>query len=254
MKTLSSYIFYSIDSSFKFNRIENNVIKRNKSIFLQMLSILNPEELKVNNRVNDLHTQFLSLISLETTESRGLLETSKLPDNIEIFNMEGSLSGYIKEFYNNTLFYKANYLNGKLDGEVTEYYSNGEIKSISNYKNGYLHGKFVIPAKEDNVGIDCNYYYGMLHGKEIKLDKLYYKFTNNYKYGQLEGLSTVHNPDKECVSIEHYKNGKKHGWRLWHTEKESIDKMPISHLSKYNNGEQFCSVMFLDSNDLKIKD
>ena len=86
--------------------------------------------------------------------------------------------------YYNTgeIFYKCNYLDGKIHGEFIKYYHNGEIQSHRNFTYNKLYGKS-IHYNESGV-IWTEYYY--INGKSVT--KLKWISYNRNKKLELLGL------------------------------------------------------------------
>ena len=46
---------------------------------------------------------------------------------------------------------KKNYVNGKVDGEFSEYHENGELKNLGFYNNGKIEGKYYFFDRKGNI-------------------------------------------------------------------------------------------------------
>ena len=80
-----------------------------------------------------------------------------------------------------------NLKNGKMDGEWSKYFDNGQLLSVRNYKDGKLHG-----LSEDY----------RRYGEGVQLSE-----TGNYKNGKKEGLWEFFNKDGSLKKTETYEDG-----------------------------------------------
>lgn len=135
-------------------------------------------------------------------------------DEINIKN--GKLNGPLKEYYSEgqvrrEYFFK----NGELDGPAKGYYSDGHIYAESFYKDGKLEGSFKNYDRDGNIRQEETYKNGELHG--IKKDPFYGSgcgkacmWVTPYKYGEKNGMA------KECSETDllkeyPYEDGKLNG-------------------------------------------
>ena len=84
---------------------------------------------------------------------------------------------------------KLNIINGKRNGEYTEYYPNGQLKITANYNNGDLNGAFSEYYPNGQLKITTDYSNGDLNGAFSE----YYpngqlKITTDYSNGELDAL------------------------------------------------------------------
>lgn len=68
------------------------------------------------------------------------------------------------------LFSEENYADGKLNGLLKNYYSNGKLTEVSEYKNGKKHGNSKIYTEDGILIEDVNYVTGVLSGEAKYFD------------------------------------------------------------------------------------
>lgn len=111
-------------------------------------------------------------------------ETELIIDNevkaIGHINTDSSFDNEISFFDLNTnkLLYKANYKNNILNGVRTDYYSNGNVRSIQNYINGDIHGFTNFYDSLGNILSKQYRYYGIRAGHHIN-----FKEEKIFEYG-----------------------------------------------------------------------
>jgi len=129
-----------------------------------------------------------------------------------LFLFSGSVYGQEevkKEYWDNgKLKSETHYKNGNLDGRTTEWYEDGEVKSVGYYDNDKLEAK-----REfwDNSELKSEYSF-----KDEKLDGVKREFwdngelksVSNYKDGKLNGKKTEWYEDGEVKSVNYYYNSK----------------------------------------------
>lgn len=89
-----------------------------------------------------------------------------------IIGKDSVFNGLIR-FYDKTtnrLKAEANYLKGKLNGEMNEYYKNGFLSTKSNYENDKVIGPTIIYDERGNKIKSENYYYDIQVGESIKYE------------------------------------------------------------------------------------
>ena len=129
-----------------------------------------------------------------------------------LFLFSGSIFGQEevkKEYWDNgKLKSESHYKDGNLDGRKTEWYEDGEVKSVGYYDNDKLEAK-----REfwDNSELKSEYSF-----KDEKLDGVKREFwdngelksLSNYKDGNLNGEKTEWHEDGKVKSVNYYYNGK----------------------------------------------
>ncbi len=138
----------------------------------------------INKEKDSVWTHFTPTghVSYKETYNKGVLNGTKtiyyIPEDESVknqqiaqqFNYEnGKLKGEVKEFFpNGTLKTEGKYVNEHYEGIVNKYHSNGKLMIIERYKNNIKHGWW-IGYDEAGKEIGRRYFY---HGKELKGEKL----------------------------------------------------------------------------------
>ena len=178
---------------------------------------------------------------------------------IAVFN-DGLPDGKWETYRYNTLYENRNYKNGKLDGNVTTYdsdgktvvkeftssngkrngryttyYTNGQLQKEQEYKDGKEHGYLRTYDKDGIIRQDCYYEEGKRHGRQIifyNRDYEGYVQTSYYEHGVLVGdYSELYEDGAIKTKGKYDKAGKKTG--LWIiAEKDGS----IQDESEYENG------------------
>jgi antitoxin component YwqK of YwqJK toxin-antitoxin module len=129
--------------------------------------------------------------------SCSLFETTKRSFEL---NTEGNIFKYKGELYTGLVLDESKTgrvitsfrcINGKIEGEYLNYYSDGKLRIKESYINGKEEGKHL-------------HYY--------PFGELYFK--SHYKKGELHGSLIQFNKNNEIVRLENYINGKKNGYFL----------------------------------------
>ena len=90
-----------------------------------------------------------------------------------------------------------NFVNGKLEGEIKSFYTNGKLLKIENYKAGKKSGTVIMYAPNGNVVNNSNFLNGRKDGTFVNYDKNGQKLlSGKYKQGKPQGI------------WKYYKNGK----------------------------------------------
>ena len=90
-------------------------------------------------------------------------------------------------FQNDTLEFEAEYINGKLDGNIQVWLEDGTLYSISKYSNNQPHGIWKKFHPNGKLMFEVNYEYGQKHGVE----KWYYENGNIKSEQEFDlGIST----------------------------------------------------------------
>lgn len=127
-------------------------------------------------------------------------------------NMDGrNRVGKWKYFFpSGKVLSEENYVNGKLDGLLVNYYTNGKITEETYYKNGLKNGISKKYTDEGNLLEEVNYTANKPHGIAKFYDlKGNLKETGNYKNGKREGRWEFF-VDGEAVSKKDKHNRKTH--------------------------------------------
>ncbi|MEP0213642.1 MAG: hypothetical protein ABJD66_10535 [Cellulophaga sp.] len=161
------------------------------------------------------------------------------------YDEKGNKIGVWKEYYENgKLYYKANYLDGELNG----FYKTGEQKFNGQLKKDELQGKFTEFYKNGNIRTIRNFENGIKKGKAISYH------TNK----QIEKKCTHINDTLYSGNyVEYYENGQLKSDRNFNTEgvpigkwKEYYENGNLSILSKLPDG---IHKVFYKNGNLKIK-
>lgn len=108
-----------------------------------------------------------------------------------------------------------NFSNGKLNGEVITFFTDGEVETEKEFKDGEEHGfdrAYHYETRE--LTRDMNYVDGVLHGKQMQCitsNVGNYTIFSNYKKGKLDGEYKEVFPDGKIRQKGTYKNGQKTG-------------------------------------------
>ena len=119
---------------------------------------------------------------------------------------DGEMIGYYKT---GEIELKANYKGGVRNGEVIMYYENGELKSKGNYKNGKFNGETISYYKNRQIEYKFNQKDNKINGEFIG----YYetgqiKMKENYQYGVPNGKFIYYYENGKVKKRAYYKNGK----------------------------------------------
>ena len=103
------------------------------------------------------------------------------------------------------------YQNGKrYTGVLTEYYSNGQVKTMLNLRKGLKNGEVKIFSEK---------------GRLVEI--------RSFKNNEMHGKWVVFNGEGMKTSLAGYKNGQKHGkWMIWN------DKGILIYVLFYSNGQK----------------
>lgn len=140
----------------------------------------------------------------------------------------------------------ATYANGKLNGQLKKYHTNGQLKTNAVYVNGKIEGNYTIYYADSivkrpygKIEYTCSYKNGNRNG----VGRWYYKNgmpeeETEYLEGKREGISRKYYQDGKPSSIYNYRNGEKDGvFQSYDVdgsyEKGSYEKGEISLREKY---------------------
>jgi LysM repeat protein len=133
---------------------------------------------------------FIILNFVTYSESKRELDISKMNFKNRLVYAENEkipFTGTFVSYYeNNQLGMRANYKDGKLDGERILFYTNGKIKSKNYYTEGQREKEHTFYDDNGKITLLINYKNGLKDGETIYYDennKVKDKF--NYKYGKL---------------------------------------------------------------------
>jgi len=106
---------------------------------------------------------------------------------------DGRINGKVTTYGSDgkTVISESTSTSGKRNGRYATYYANGTLSKEQEYKEGKEHGYLRTYDQEGNIKWDCNYEEGKMHGRQVQLfisslDGHYVK-TSNYKHGTLVG-------------------------------------------------------------------
>ena len=157
----------------------------------------------------------------------------------EIWNLNDiPYSGIYIDYYNSgKIQNKGTLLNGKLNGELTVYFKNGNKKSVSNYKDGILHGNW------------SGYYpNGVLMNSDIYADGKVIKYgTKYFVTGQIESEIKRKKATQYDTAFSYYSTGKVKQMKL-------IKKHPSVQDKKTNDFNASVTYFFQSINQGKLKD
>jgi len=108
----------------------------------------------INSKILNLISYFILLTSCNQ------FSISKKPDHNPNKNIQESF------FANGNIEYRAEFLNGKLDGTTKVWHEEGYIFSISEYSNGFPNGKWRKFYSNGNLMFEENYIFGKKNGFE----------------------------------------------------------------------------------------
>ena len=150
-------------------------------------------------------------------------KNGKLDGNVITYDSDGKI---VKEFTSS---------NGKRNGRYTTYFTNGQLQKEQEYKDGKEHGYLRTYDKDGVIRQDCYYEDGKRHGQQTILynrDYEGYVQTSNYEHGVLVGdFSELYEDGGVKTKGKYDKAGKKTG--LWIVaEKDGT----IEDESEYENG------------------
>jgi antitoxin component YwqK of YwqJK toxin-antitoxin module len=100
---------------------------------------------------------------------------------INLYNEKGEKHGYWEKYCNNgQLWYKSNWVNGKLDGYWEEYYRSGQLFSKGNWVNGKQDGYWEWYRLNGQLMYERNYINGEFVKEkpitELSMDEIAKKF------------------------------------------------------------------------------
>lgn len=139
-------------------------------------------------------------------------------------------------------------------GTCTNYYTNGEIKTISNWEKNLLDGQFLEYNVNKNLTAEGNYKKGQKKG-----EWRYYhdsngkiKLIENYKYDKgisyLEGAATFYDPNGVILERDMYKNNKPNGESIFYYNNEKVKSV-----FTYKNGVLNGRATYYDINGEVVK-
>jgi antitoxin component YwqK of YwqJK toxin-antitoxin module len=198
---------------------------------------------------------------------------------VAVFN-DGLPDGKWETYRYSKLYEKRNYKNGKLDGKVitygtdgktviaestssngkrngryTSYYSNGKLEKEQEFKDGKENGYLRTYDQDGKIKWDCFYDDGEMQGQQVQLfvSSLdgYYVKTSNYNHGVLVGdYSEIYENGKLRLKGQYDNTGKKTG--LWVTgEKDGSITDESEYKNDMLNGKQ--KSFFVDHTVSKIQ-
>lgn len=151
---------------------------------------------------------------------------------------DGRLDGKVVTYASDgkTVVAESTSSSGKRNGRYATYYSDGTLEKEQEFKEGKEHGYLRTYDKDGNIKWDCYYEDGKMHGQQIQL--FYstagnYVKTSNYNQGKLIGDYSEYFEEGALKEKGQYdQNSKKTG--IW----QSGNRMHIYDESEYVNGER----------------
>jgi antitoxin component YwqK of YwqJK toxin-antitoxin module len=119
--------------------------------------------------------------------------------NLEGGENHGQYLGYF-EVGEPFVEYKGNYVDGKLNDTLYEYYANGKLYEKSNFKEDMLHGMEYTYFLNNQLSNEQSYKEGVLHGPQI----------GYYVNGQIMYRATLENGEYEGLYETFYQDGTPH--------------------------------------------
>jgi len=157
----------------------------------------------------------------------------------EIWNLNGiPYSGKYIDYYNSgKIQNKGTLLNGKLNGELTVYFKNGNKKFISNYKDGILHGVW------------SDYYPNgvLLSSRKYADGKIIEYGTHYFVNGQIESEIKPKKATHYDTAFSYYSTGQVKKMKL-------IKKQPSVQDKKTNDFNAAVTYFFQSVNEGKLKE
>lgn len=152
---------------------------------------------------------------------------------------EGRLDGKVLTYASDgkTVVEEGTALGGKRNGRYATYYSNGQLQKEQEYKDGKEHGYLRTYEQDGRLKWDCNYENGKMHGEQMQFyisNRDDYVRVANYEHGTLVGdyKETYFKGGGIKTQGTYDKNGKKTG--RW-IEKEYNGDYRLD--CEYKNGE-----------------
>ncbi len=143
--------------------------------------------------------------------------------------------GEVKEFYENgQVKTEAHYKENKLNGPLLRYDENGALLSREEYVSGVLQGpaEYFTPLKNDVLHTRCSYKNSFLEGERTVTQKNGgVRQQEQYKHGRLNGKRTAFYTNGLKESEENFTDGKLNGERLLY-----FPSGALWYRENYNNG------------------
>jgi len=89
---------------------------------------------------------------------------------------------HIEYYENGEIWFKCNYLGGKLNGEYITYFTSGNISYKENYLDDKKNGEYISYFKNGEITNKCYYIYG------IEVSEIYWTSYNRNRKLELLGL------------------------------------------------------------------
>ena len=151
--------------------------------------------------------------------------------------MDAQVSLYLFERLSSTIFTTDDWI---LDGQVKEYFQNGQIESIMNYKRGHLAGHYVL---YDSLGRIVNI--GNLKEKQDVTDTSV-NFVGYFK--QIKYLSDVDTNEKIVVEGHFNENSQRQGtWKKYLVKNNDTS---FNYIKNYNNGKYHGQVTYATTDSI----
>ena len=136
----------------------------------------------------------------------------------ETFYKNGAKYGPLTEYHNNQMTSRRYYVDGKLNGRLELWYSNGQRCELSRYKNDKLHGISQIWKPDGQLIKRCHYRDGMKHGLEEQWnDDGILIIQTHYENDLQEGYDRRWYDNGQLMSETFYQGHRVHGLaRQWY--------------------------------------
>lgn len=145
-----------------------------------------------NKKMGNFHkVNYENVILVKEFWIENLLEYKKIDNNVSSSYLNNKKNGIEEEFFEGTKKIRkiSEYVDDKLEGETRMYYPNGMIQSVTNYKGDVVRSQRIY-GDNGVLMFEC-------HFNDL---------------GMKIGTWKVYNSDGHLLSIENWKDGKKHGW------------------------------------------
>ena len=122
-------------------------------------------------------------------------------ENLEPISNIGTYTGTQLAFANGRLVVKGNYVDGKLQGDLTKYKLNGDLESTANFENGVKNGEEIVYFPQSQGG-KKRWVYNYVDGVRVGQAKEY------YESGELHVVCDYENNKRNGKIIGYYLSGK----------------------------------------------
>jgi len=140
----------------------------------------------------------------------------------KFYKVNGKIEGEYSEYHNlrpDKIFIKCNFVNGEIHGKYYEFHTNDKIYTMCNYVNGKIEGPFRQYYSSGKQYRVCNYINNKIHGEFREYHK-----SNGDNNGQVK-------------IVCNYNNGKKEGLFIRYYQSDESKLGPIEEIINYNDGK-----------------